>query len=84
LMCRFLQDKRFPHKPQGKRIELKITDPKDLARDVIKSDSCRIIVPELALELYSGTLGSRFTTIEGLLELVFFFLKSFPFSKKYY
>ncbi|XP_028401947.1 zinc finger protein ZPR1-like [Dendronephthya gigantea] len=52
---------------QGKRIELKITDPTDLSRDVLKSDTCTVRIPELEFELESGTLGGRFTTLEGLL-----------------
>ncbi|CAB4017750.1 zinc finger ZPR1, partial, partial [Paramuricea clavata] len=52
---------------QGKRIELKIIDPTDLSRDVLKADTCTFKIPELDFELQSGTLGGRFTTLEGLL-----------------
>ena len=53
--------------PQGIRITLKVTDSDDLSRDVLKSESCGLSIPELELELDSGTLGGKFTTIEGLL-----------------
>jgi len=39
----------------------------DLSRDVIKSADAEIFVPEIELELASGTLGGLFTTVEGLL-----------------
>lgn len=55
---------------KGKRIVLKITDPEDLARDILKSETCGLNIPELNLDLTPGTLGGRFTTIEGLLNQV--------------
>ncbi|KAL6453720.1 ZPR1 Zinc finger protein ZPR1 [Candida maltosa Xu316] len=55
---------------KGKRITLKITDPEDLARDILKSETCGMNIPELNLDLTPGTLGGRFTTIEGLLSQV--------------
>ena len=56
--------------PKGKKITLKITDPEDLARDILKSETCGLEIPELSLDLTPGTLGGRFTTIEGLLNQV--------------
>ncbi|KAK6457573.1 nucleolar zinc-finger protein [Scheffersomyces xylosifermentans] len=56
--------------PHGKKITLKITDPEDLARDILKSETCGLSIPELNLDLTPGTLGGRFTTIEGLLTQV--------------
>ncbi|VEU22634.1 DEKNAAC103364 [Brettanomyces naardenensis] len=55
---------------KGKRIALKCTDPEDLARDILKSETCSLEVPELGLDVNAGTLGGRFTTIEGLLREV--------------
>ncbi|CAN6485414.1 unnamed protein product [Victoria cruziana] len=52
---------------RGKRITVQIRDAADVCRDVIKSDTASVIVPELDLELESGTLGGLVTTIEGLL-----------------
>jgi len=52
---------------KGKKIMLHVQDAKDLTRDVIKSDSAGVKVPELELELASGTLGGIVTTVEGLI-----------------
>lgn len=52
---------------KGKLIKLHITDKSDLNRDVLKSDTCAVRIPELELDMEEGTLGGRFTTIEGIL-----------------
>ncbi|KAK3149268.1 hypothetical protein QOZ80_3AG0215130 [Eleusine coracana subsp. coracana] len=52
---------------KGKKITLRVQNAKDLTRDVIKSDSACVKVPELELELASGTLGGMVTTVEGLI-----------------
>ncbi|KAF9899791.1 nucleolar zinc-finger protein [Linnemannia zychae] len=54
----------------GKRIILKIEDLEDMSRDILKSETCGLSIPEIDLELNSGTLGGRFTTVEGLLRQV--------------
>lgn len=59
-----------PISDKGKRITLKITDPEDLSRDILKSETCGLSIPEINLELTQGTLGGRFTTVEGLLRQV--------------
>ncbi|XP_020705630.1 zinc finger protein ZPR1 isoform X1 [Dendrobium catenatum] len=51
---------------KGKRIIVRVQTLKDLSRDVIKSDTACVKVPELELELASGTLGGLVTTVEGL------------------
>ncbi|KAK9279890.1 hypothetical protein L1049_013573 [Liquidambar formosana] len=56
---------RIPEK--GKKITVCVKNIKDLSRDVIKSDTAGVTVPELDLELTSGTLGGVVTTIEGLI-----------------
>ncbi|KAL5811839.1 hypothetical protein ACOSQ3_026789 [Xanthoceras sorbifolium] len=56
---------RVPEK--GKKITLRVKNIKDLSRDVIKSDSASVEVPELDLILASGTLGGLVTTVEGLI-----------------
>ncbi|KAI8614692.1 zinc finger protein ZPR1 [Chytriomyces sp. MP71] len=55
---------------QGKRITLKISDLEDLNRDILKSETCSLEIPEIELNLTTGTLGGRFTTVEGLLSQV--------------
>lgn len=52
---------------RGKKITLRVENREDLSRDVIKSDSASVEVPELELELQSGTLGGMVTTVEGLI-----------------
>ncbi|VDN26650.1 unnamed protein product [Gongylonema pulchrum] len=39
----------------------------DFARDVLKSESCSMSIPELDLAVGPGALSGRFTTVEGLL-----------------
>lgn len=53
--------------PNGTRITLRITDPLDLNRDVLKSETCEVHLPSLDFQTTAGTLGGRFTTLEGLL-----------------
>ncbi|OAX35446.1 zf-ZPR1-domain-containing protein [Rhizopogon vinicolor AM-OR11-026] len=56
---------------QGKRITLKVEDRDDLSRDVLKSDTSGLSIPEIDLVLHPGTLGGRFTTLEGILDQVY-------------
>lgn len=67
--------------PKGKKVTLKVTDPEDLARDILKSETCGLVIPELNLDLTPGTLGGRFTTIEGLLNQVYEELHTRVFSQ---
>jgi len=53
--------------PQGVKIEVQVKTKEDLSRDVLKSDSCDLSIPELELEVGPDALGGRFTTVEGLL-----------------
>jgi zinc finger protein len=55
---------------KGKMITLKVEGAVDLARDILKSESCALECPELKLSVTPGTLGGRFTTVEGLLTQV--------------
>ncbi|KAJ1981512.1 nucleolar zinc-finger protein [Dimargaris xerosporica] len=55
---------------QGRKITLKVEDSEDLSRDILKSETCGLSIPEIDLELQPGTLGGRFTTVEGLLTQV--------------
>ncbi|KAJ1965221.1 nucleolar zinc-finger protein [Dipsacomyces acuminosporus] len=55
---------------KGKRIILKLEDKEDLSRDILKSETCGLSIPEIQLDLIPGTLGGRFTTVEGLLRQV--------------
>lgn len=52
---------------KGKRITLSVENMTDLSRDILKSDTCALHSEELELTVQPGTLGGRFTTVEGLL-----------------
>ncbi|KAK3371346.1 ZPR1 zinc-finger domain-containing protein [Lasiosphaeria ovina] len=55
---------------KGVKTTLKVKTLIDMARDILKSESCALEVPELDLSVNAGTLGGRFTTVEGLLTQV--------------
>ena len=51
----------------GRACTLKVDSQADLQRDVLKSETASVAVPELELEVTTGTLGGLITTAEGLL-----------------
>lgn len=53
--------------PKGKRITMTVTEKSDLNRDVLKSETCDLKIPELEFEMGGAALGGKFTTLEGLL-----------------
>ncbi|PVI02073.1 zinc finger protein-like protein zpr1 [Periconia macrospinosa] len=55
---------------KGRRITISVENKEDLSRDILKSESCAMQSPELHLSVEPGTLGGRFTTIEGILTQV--------------
>lgn len=55
---------------KGKRITLQIKNVEDMSRDILKSETCGLKSADLGLEVQPGTLGGRFTTVEGLLTQV--------------
>ncbi|EEQ30081.1 nucleolar zinc-finger protein [Microsporum canis] len=52
---------------KGKRIKLRVETIEDLSRDILKSETCVLKSDDLGLSVQPGTLGGRFTTVEGLL-----------------
>jgi len=53
----------------GTKITLRVKDSRDLAREVLKSDTAGIVVPELDLELEEGGgMNGVYTTVEGLMK----------------
>ena len=52
---------------KGKRIWLDVKNSEDLSRDILKSETCLLSIPECSLDVQPGTMGGRFTTVEGLL-----------------
>ncbi|PGG96528.1 hypothetical protein AJ79_09546 [Helicocarpus griseus UAMH5409] len=55
---------------KGRRVTLEVATIEDLSRDILKSDTCAMASSELDLSVQPGTLGGRFTTVEGLLTQV--------------
>jgi len=55
----------------GTTVTLIVSDSDDLKRDVLKSDSAMVTIPELELELGHGTLGGVYTTVEGLMNKIY-------------
>jgi zinc finger protein ZPR1 len=53
---------------RGRRITLKLHTMDDLKRDILKSDHAGMRIPELQLTMQDGTLGGKYTTVEGLLQ----------------
>lgn len=53
--------------PYGYRAILKIEEHEDLTRDVLKSDTCKISIKEIELEVGPAAFGSRYSTVEGIL-----------------
>lgn len=52
---------------KGRKVTLRVRGLQDFKRDILKSDSASVAIPELDLELQEGTLGGKYTTLEGLL-----------------
>jgi zinc finger protein len=67
--------------PKGCKITLRLTNADDLNRDVLKSETAGLEIPELELGLVPGTLGGKFSTIEGLLTTIRDDLKNNPFLR---
>ena len=65
---------------KGKRLTLHVKSTEDLSRDILKSESCSMSIPECECELVAGCLGGRFTTVEGLLKQVYEELSSHVFD----
>jgi zinc finger protein len=55
---------------QARKITLKLERIEDLYRELVKSETCSLYIPELGLELTMGSMGGRFTTVEGILILL--------------
>ncbi|KAI1287485.1 Zinc finger protein ZPR1 [Halotydeus destructor] len=51
---------------KGVRIKVKMQSNEQLNYEVVRSDTCSILVPEIELELHSSGSG-RYTTMEGLI-----------------
>jgi zinc finger protein len=54
--------------PKGCKYSLRLTDASDLNRDLLKSENASLEIPEIEFSMGDGTLGGKFTTIEGILK----------------
>eukprot|EP01007_Sphenomonas_quadrangularis_P003484 NODE_6_length_3702_cov_222.500684_g4_i0.p1 GENE.NODE_6_length_3702_cov_222.500684_g4_i0~~NODE_6_length_3702_cov_222.500684_g4_i0.p1 ORF type:complete len:529 (+),score=84.15 NODE_6_length_3702_cov_222.500684_g4_i0:94-1680(+) len=66
--------------PKGTRIAFRYANEKDLSRSVLKSHHATLVIPELDFEVPEATLGSMFTTVEGLLQQIHEQLKGLNFA----
>eukprot|EP00069_Balaena_mysticetus_P005697 bmy_18241T0 len=66
--------------PLGTRITFYITDPSDMTRDLLKSETCSLEIPELEFELGMAVLGGKFTTLEGILKDIRELVTKNPFT----
>ncbi|KAK0562587.1 nucleolar zinc-finger protein [Tilletia horrida] len=55
----------------GRKLTLRVEDASDLTRDILKSETAGLAIPSIELSLDHGTLGGRFTTLEGLLQQIY-------------
>ena len=53
------------------RLFLRLHDPFCLTFACRQSETCGLTIPEIDLALQPGTLGGRFTTVEGILQQVY-------------
>ncbi|XQJ26323.1 zinc-finger protein ZPR1, putative [Leishmania guyanensis] len=63
---------------KGLRLTLHVKSEDDLKRDVLKSETATLIIPEVHLELSPGTLGGFFSSVEGTISQVRDQLNSLP------
>lgn len=56
--------------PKGLRLTLHVESEDDLKRDVLKSETALLVIPEVHLELVPGTLGGFFSSVEGTIAQV--------------
>ena len=55
---------------KGRKFTLKVsgTKPEDMHRDLLKSNTAKVEIPELDFEMVAGSMGGLYTTVEGLLK----------------
>ena len=54
--------------PHARKITCKVDSAKDLERELLKSETAAIRIPECDFDMQPGTLGGKFTTVEGILK----------------
>ncbi|XP_073966478.1 zinc finger protein Zpr1 [Choristoneura fumiferana] len=63
---------------KGVRFEVRVASRDDFSRDILKSETCSMEIPELELEVGGRALGGRFSTAEGLLRATAAQLRTSP------
>ncbi|XP_013178955.1 PREDICTED: zinc finger protein ZPR1 [Papilio xuthus] len=53
---------------KGVKFEVRVASRDDFSRDILKSETCSMSIPELDFEVGGRALGGRFSTPEGLLQ----------------
>jgi len=66
---------------KAKKISFKIETVEDLNRDLFKSETAKISIPELQFETDSGSMGGLFNTVEGVICKVIDNLENIPFNR---
>ena len=62
------------------KLTLKVLNKEDLNRDVFKSETSKIVIPEIGFETSDASMGSMFTTVEGILDKICTALQETPFG----
>ena len=65
---------------KGTRFTLTVENEDDLNRDVFKSETSKVSIPEVGFESGEGSLGSMFTTVEGVIDKICTQLLDMPFT----
>ena len=65
---------------KGTKFILSVESEQDLNRDVFKSETSKIVIPEVGFETDEGSMGSMFTTVEGVIDKICTQLLDTPFS----
>ena len=65
---------------KGTKYTLSVESIDDLNRDIFKSETSKIVIPEIGFETDEGSMGSLFTTVEGIIEKICDQLYNTPFS----
>ena len=65
---------------KGTKFTLSVESEDDLNRDIFKSETSKITIPEIGFETDTGSMGSLFTTVEGIIDKICDQLYNTPFS----
>ena len=65
---------------KGTKFTLAVESEDGLNRDIFKSETSKISIPEIGFETDTGSMGSLFTTVEGIIDKICDQLYNTPFS----